>query len=385
MNKDKNKENLGCLIIGLLVIGIISPIFLSYLYPNYGLVGFVIIILISIGLGYFFYKKGKLKGKKILFLVLMIIYSIAGLYFVNIGFSSKSDYEKMFDKQIQNAKQSLKRSDMELSSKILFDSIEIVAYSNNEMKNQYMTLINRYFKLLMDNKEYTEVINTELNDKLIGDSFNLLKNTATIELLQINLDSILKKELEYKTDLAYKNKYENVIQLADSSMRFLNNENFDAKYISQPDKTLQLIKYNLPQLHYEYILYSFEATQLHTIADGAIPMYLDYLNDLKVISALFEKEDSLYKISTLDDDIKLKDRISEKINTAMLGYASYGQPTSLATFKYVAESHLKKTLNDPSSLEIVEWEYKPTRTKLGYIYPMKVRATNAFGALIMKV
>lgn len=118
--------------------------------------------------------------------------------------------------------------------------------------------------------------------------------------------------------------------------------------------------------------------------------YEDYYKNLT--NVVTEMADVLMKDPAFNgsDDYKktplgrlcLKLSNSKRYNEAASNYEIYGQPNEY-DLKAACETYLEKVLNDPSSLNIEEWDLRG-QSKKGWIVYMKYRAKNAFGALVLQ-
>ena len=128
-------------------------------------------------------------------------------------------------------------------------------------------------------------------------------------------------------------------------------------------------------------VYSFSS---NVQKDNGIFQYQKEIDFTKKKLLEFKKSDSLYGIFANYKIKTLYNKIENMNKAAYVNLLIYGQP-KLEDLEIAARTYLNKTMNDPSSLEIVEKEDFATQFNNGYTYKMKIRGSNAFGATITQV
>lgn len=110
----------------------------------------------------------------------------------------------------------------------------------------------------------------------------------------------------------------------------------------------------------------------------------DVLNEMVTVLERDNPQIDLVKSPDKLNKLRLKFIDGKKYSKAMKDFFTYGQPIGGSELKYACESFLKDNANDPSSIDIEDYQVKG-QSKNGWIVAVKYRGKNAFGGLVLNV
>ena len=119
------------------------------------------------------------------------------------------------------------------------------------------------------------------------------------------------------------------------------------------------------------------------VKDG-IYQYKSYYDRTSKVLSTLKKGDSLYNIFSNPKVKTIFSKYDKSNLKAYTDFLKFGQP-SIMDLEIASTVYLKKTMNDPNSLDIIEKENYAKKNQSGYTYRMQVRGKNAFNATVTQI
>lgn len=118
--------------------------------------------------------------------------------------------------------------------------------------------------------------------------------------------------------------------------------------------------------------------------DGKFPQYETYQTEMEnLLTGISKATNNDSKLFPKLEKMKFKWIDSKKYQETLENYMIFGQPFGESDLTSPCKSYLEENLNDPSSLDIVDFAIEG-QSKKGWIVWAKYRAKNGFGALVLQ-